>query len=167
MLVKEVNPETGDDLWLLKPDGETVPFLVTPNNEEDFELSPDGRYLAYTSNESGRVEVYAVPFPRPGRRIPISREGGHRPRWSPDGRQLYYIRGDTVLAATLDRGAELEVTGVRELFSGKFLTIYNWTWDVAPDGRFLMIHRGPDAVPDRINVVLNWTNELERLASGN
>ena len=73
--------------------------------------------------------------------------------------------GDAVVAASLDREGALEVVERRKLFSGKFFTDYTWVWDLAPDGRFLMIQRGPGSVPDRINIVLGWTSELERLVS--
>ena len=78
------------------------------------------------------------------------------------------IQDRSVLHVTRDRfpclvGDEVTVTGRRKLFSGKYHTRYSWSWDVAPDGRFLMIARGPQSVPDRINVVLNWSADLERL----
>jgi hypothetical protein len=163
LVLNEPNPETGEDLWIRDTDGETRPFLVTASNERGAEFSPDGSLIAYASNESGRNEIYVLPYPGPGTRVPISREGGHVPRWSRDGSTLFYVQGDAIMSAQLELDPELRVLERRELFSGKFMTRYTSVWDVAPDGRFLMIHRGPDSVPDRINVVLNWTTELNRL----
>ena len=162
LLVEESGPENGIDLWALPPGGEPAPFLVTPENEEGGRFSPDGRLIAYTSNGSGRPEIYLLPYPGPGPRVPVSREGGINARWSRDGKTLYYIQGDAVMAATVRRDPEPKIVERRRLFTGKFLSIYAWVWDVAPDGRFLMIERDPGSVPDRINVVLDWTTELER-----
>ena len=160
LLIEEVHPESGLDLWTLKPGSDPEPFLITPENEEDAAFSPDGRLVAYTTNESGRPEIYLLPYPGPGGRVPVSREGGERSKWSPDGRRLYYFQGDAVMEATIQREPELKVLQQRKLFTGKFLSIYSWGWDIGPDGRFLMIERGPGSVPDRIHVVLDWASEL-------
>jgi Tol biopolymer transport system component/tRNA A-37 threonylcarbamoyl transferase component Bud32 len=160
LLIEDVNPESGLDLWTLKPGEKPAPFLVTPENEEDGAFSPDGKLIAYTTNESGRPEVYLLPFPGPGPRVPVSREGGQRARWSPDGTTLFYMQGDAIMAATVLRDPEPRIVDRRRLFTGSFFSIYAWVWDVAPDGRFLMIEREPGSVPDRINVVLDWTAEL-------
>jgi serine/threonine-protein kinase len=165
LFIEEVHPDTGKDIWTLTADGAAEPFLVTPANESDARIAPDGRHLAYTSNESGRTEVYVLPFPGPGPRLAVSRDGGDLPRWSPDGQTLFYVQGNAIMAADLDRAGDLRVNGMREQFTGKFLTRYSWTWDMSPDGRFLMILRDPGSVPDRINIVLNWTDELRELSA--
>ena len=114
VLYQEINPKTGIDLWTLSPDGlsqerMTSPFRVTPFNEEGGEVSPgpEGgpRWVAYTSNESGRSEIYVQSYPSGGNRTPVSTGGGSLPRWSRDGRDLFYITGDTVAAVAIRPGA--------------------------------------------------------------
>ena len=92
---------TGSDLWVLPMAGDRKPFsfLVTPFNETLARLSPDARWVAYTSDESGLSQVYVAPFPGPGDRSMISGTGGHMPRWSGDGKQIFFLALDgTVMA---------------------------------------------------------------------
>ena len=124
-------------------------------------LSPDGAWFAYTSNESGREEVYLRPFRRPGERVTVSNQGGTAPLWSEDGRTLYYLSGDVVMAASLELApGTARVVERRELFEGKFEASFVSPWGLAPDGRFLLIRRDAGSIPDRIHVVLNWFEEL-------
>src|ERR1019366_755361 len=93
----ELNPTTGYDIWVLDmKDRKAVPFLRTPFNEVGW-FSPDGRWMAYMSNESGRSEVYVQPYPGPGGKWQISTDGGMDPRWSANGRELTYRNGDKVM----------------------------------------------------------------------
>ena len=80
---------------MLAPDGKPTPFVAADANEMYATFSPDGRWLAYTSDASGRDEVYVRPYPGPGAAIPVSDNGGDGPAWSPDGRRPYYIQGKT------------------------------------------------------------------------
>jgi eukaryotic-like serine/threonine-protein kinase len=107
-------------------------------------LSPDGRWLAYQSDEAGRTEVYVRPYPGLGARLSISLQGGSEPAWSPDGRELFYRAGDSLMAATVDAGAMLAVTGRRALFAGSFMDGGDYReYDVAPDGgHFILISGG-------------------------
>ena len=84
-----------------------VPFLATPFDEGDSDLSPDGRFLAYSSNESGRFEVYVQRFPEGGGKVQVSAQGGVQPRWRGDGRELYYVEGETLLAVAVTSAAGL------------------------------------------------------------
>jgi serine/threonine-protein kinase len=153
--------QTGLDIWVMPMDGDRSPrpFLATRFDEIHARFSPDGRWIAYTSNESGRYEVYVRPFPGPGQKQLVSVDGGMEPRWRGDGRELYYRAGDAVMVA--------EVTGSRVapprlLFRGRYTESEpQWpTWDVMPDGRgFLMIQ--DFAQPRRtLSLVQNWFVEL-------
>jgi Tol biopolymer transport system component len=104
-------------------------------------LSPDGKWLAYQSEETGRSDVYVRPYPGPGGRVPVSAQGGSEPAWSHDGRELYYRAGDSMMVATIATGAGLEVTARRALFTGSFLSGGRFReYDVSPDGqRFYMV----------------------------
>jgi Tol biopolymer transport system component len=86
------DPETGWDIWILSMEGDRnpEPFLKTRFNEFQPALSPDGKRLAYVSNESGSDEIYATPFPGPGGKSQISTDGGREPAWAPSGRELFY-----------------------------------------------------------------------------
>jgi Tol biopolymer transport system component len=153
--------EAGYDLMTLSPDGKVKPLVQTQANEPDAALSPDGTWFAYTSNESSREEVYLKPFRRSGERIPVSNQGGGAPLWSKDGRTLYYISGDVVMAASLElTPTAARVVERRALFEGKFEVPFVSPWGLGPDERFLLIRRDAGSIPDRIHVVLNWFEEL-------
>jgi hypothetical protein len=136
-------------------------------------FSPDGRWLAYMSNESGRDEVYVQPFSVTGLggTKQISVDGGTEPVWAPDGRELFYRNGDKMMAVTIVTDPELSVGTPRLLFEKRFLPGPMWArrnYDVSPDGqRFLMIQREQDLVPTEIIVILNWFEELKRLVPTN
>ena len=98
LLYLELHPKTGRDLWTLSPDGKTTPLRVTPFNEQEGQFSPGPtggpRWVAYTSDESGRNEVYVQSYPGGTNRIAVSDGGGTTPRWSADGKELFYVTGD-------------------------------------------------------------------------
>jgi hypothetical protein len=123
-------------------------------------FSPDGQWVAYASDESGRFEVYVRPFAAAGGRVLVSLGGGRRPVWGHNGKQLYYWEDNRLISATLTFESTPAVVSRTPLFSGQ----YEADFDVAKDGeRFLMIESqtsGPSLV-----VVPNWRTELERLIS--
>jgi Tol biopolymer transport system component len=130
-------------------------------------FSPDGRWLAYVSNESGRYEVYVQPYPGPGGKWQISTEGGTEPAWNPNGRELFYRSGDKMMAVDIAMQPGFTVSKPRALFAGWYeatpATFSNY--DVTPDGqRFLMLKRNEQeaSAPTQINVVLNWFEDLKR-----
>ncbi len=140
------------------------PLLAEPYGEADGSVSPDGRWIAYLSNETGAFEVYVRPFPdTESRRWPITGEGGEDPRWSPASDELYYRSQPVgpVMAVPLTNEP-----GVAEpLFEDVYLRESGVQWDVAPDGRFLMIKSEGQSAADgrQINIVRNWHDELQRL----
>jgi dipeptidyl aminopeptidase/acylaminoacyl peptidase len=158
------DPKTGTDLWVLPLDTR-VPrvFLATPANEMWGQFSPDGRWIAYQSNESGRFEIYVRPFPGPGPPIPISTAGGVYTRWSRNGDELYYVAPDATLmavpiqrtATTLEANAPVALFKTRRVGGGVNVIGYGHQYVVAPDGRFL-INVEPDANPRPITLVMNW-----------
>jgi serine/threonine-protein kinase len=162
-------PRTAQDIWVLRPDrpGKPSPFLETPFGEGAPAFSPDGRWLAYVSNESGRNEIHVRPFPGPGEKVTISAEGGNEPVWSRNGRELFYRRGDAMMAVEITTSPVLSVGTPRRLFEKPYeRSSLLWPeYDVTPDGqRFMMVKRiDQDDAPAQINVVLNWTEELKRL----
>jgi serine/threonine-protein kinase len=153
------------DIWLLTvgEDSKSTPFLNTPFDEIQPVFSPDGRWIAYVSNESGRHEVYVRPFPGPaGGRSLISIDGGVEPRWRRDGRELFYRSGDKMMAVAVATTAAFRAEAPHLLFEGRHLqggTRPGFPqYDVTPDGqRFVMITE-PERVapPTRLHVVLNW-----------
>ncbi len=168
VLYHEINPQTDFDLWTLSPgglsqEGTTSPFRVTPFNEREAEVSPgpEGgpRWVAYTSNESGRNEIYVQSYPSGANRMPVSTGGGDLPRWSRDGRELFYITGDAVAAVAIRPDGSFGAP--RGLFDRtNFYTSRFRSYDVSPGGkRFLMIQRDPGSVPRQLNVILNWSDE--------
>jgi len=154
----------GRDLWLL-PIGEPPrPLLVTRFYERGAVFSPDGRWLAFVTDEPGRAEVYVQPFPGPGPKVPISTNGGLQPMWSRDGRELFYREGDSLMAVPIQLDP-IRVGAARKLFELPGAT-YNLDqnfadYDLAPDGRFLAIRSDSEAQVE-IQIVLNWTEELRR-----
>jgi eukaryotic-like serine/threonine-protein kinase len=142
------------------------PFLQTPFNEGAARFSPDGRWLAYVSDESGGFEIYVQPYPGPGGKWQISTGGGSEPVWNPNGRELFYRSGDKMMAVDITTQLSFAAGKPRMLFDGHYepppFPIANY--DVSPDGqRFLMLKPSEqEAAPTQINVVLNWFEELKR-----
>ncbi len=135
-----------DGIRILQFDSAPVSRMMLPAafNESEGTLSPDGRWLAYQSDEADRMEVYVRPFPGPGGRVSVSVLGGTEPAWSRDGRELYYRAADSLMAATVSLSPTFAVTGRRVLFTGPFLRATNSReYDPAPDGqRFVMVRGG-------------------------
>ena len=118
-----------------------IPFLATPFNEGDPNLSPNGRFLAYSSNESGRFEVYVQRFPEGGGKVQVSAQGGVQPRWRGDGRELYYVEGETLLAVAVTSAPDFSVGKAVRLFEQKGITRDGGQqYDVSADGqRFVLV----------------------------
>ena len=165
----EIHPETSRDIWLMDlEDGENAvqPLVVTQANERSAAFSPDVRWIAYVSDESGRDEVYVMPAPpTTGPSFSVSVSGGREPIWSADGTELFYRRGDQMISVPFTADEEF-VPGEEEvLFTGNFAVEAggrNQLYGVTPDGqRFIMI--APQTEAARVNVVLNWFEELNEL----
>ena len=167
------DPATGSDVWALPAGGDQKPRVIlrTPFAERFPRLSPDGRWLAYASNEPGRIEVFVQPFLGPGGRSQISIDGGTEPVWSRDGRELFFLSGDKMMAVEITTTPIFTAGTPRALFEGRYLFGPNGVaaYDVAADGqRFLRVQpMHPDPPVDQIQVVLNWTEELKRLVPAN
>jgi len=161
--------EGGRDIWVLPLDTRTaVPFLQTPAFETSPRFSPDGRWMAYVSSDSGVGEVYVRPFPGPGGRLQISNGGGSEPIWSHTGAELFYRDGDRMMAVAFTAAPTLTAGRPRLLFEGSYLRSDTGGagYDVAADGRFLMVQPvAPDRVTTSINVVINWFDDLKTRVS--
>jgi serine/threonine-protein kinase len=158
----ERKPSAERDIWVLSKEGDPSPFLVTPFDESVPSFSPDGKWLAYVSDETGQNEVYVQPFPGPGARWPISTEGGSEPAWSSDGKELFYRKGDVLVSVTIVPGAEFKVGRPQSVFESRYETIDGArNYDVAPDGKTFVTIRSEGAAESKaFNVVLNWFSEL-------
>jgi len=158
------DPKTGTDLWVLSTDTHVAKlFLSTAANEMWGQFSPDGRWIAYQSNETGRFEIYVRPFPGPGGPIPISTAGGIYTRWSRDGNELYYLGPDATMMAvrihrtptTISADTPVRLFKTRRVGGGVNVIGYGHQYDVAPDGRFL-INVEPESNLRPITLVMNW-----------
>jgi serine/threonine-protein kinase len=151
---------SGADLWVLSLEGEKEPevFLRTPAAETAPRFSPDGRWLSYTSNESGRNEIYVRPFPGPGQKIPISTNGGADSQWSADGTEIFYREGSKMMSVQVSTKPAFSAGDPQLLFDERV-----GAPSVSPDGkRFLVILPTQEERPrTQINVVTRWAEELE------
>jgi serine/threonine-protein kinase len=149
-------------------DGRKVqPFLRTRFNETESRFYPDGRWLAYISDESGRYEVHTQSYPGSGGKWQISTEGCVDPVWNPNGRELFYRSGDKIMAVDITTQPSFVAGKPRMLFEGRYepAPVPNSNYDVSPDGqRFLMAKpvESEGVEPTQINVVLNWFEELRQ-----
>ena len=168
------DPENNNDLRYLefKPDGaiaETRSFLQTPASETMAVFSPDGRYVAYCSNELGRQDVYVRPFPEGAGFWQVFTDGGCQPQWSGDGSELFYVQGTALMAAKVSSKASFRRGSVRHLFEHLSLSqgvgAMPKRYDVSSDGqRFVVIEsaeEGRDDPPASVHVVQNWFDEFK------
>ena len=180
----ESTTTTGYDIWMLRIGDPSAgsgqvssaasgqarkaqPFLRTRFDEAVPRFSPDGRWLAYLSNESGRSEIYVQPYPGPGGKWQISTDGGAEPVWNPNGNELFYRTGDKMMAVEITTQPSFSVGKPRMLFEGRYrpTPATSPNYDVSRDGqRFLMLKPAEQeqAAPTQINVVLNWFEELNQ-----
>ena len=119
-------------------------------------FSPDGKWVAYSSNESGEFEIYAAPFPGPGAKRQISSGGGVKPRWRRDGKEIFYLDGDLIAAEVAFRGGTLQVGRVQTLFGGVCATNCGTLYDVSADGQKVIVAERGAATSPPLTVVQNW-----------
>lgn len=161
----KIDPKTSDDIWVLPlfGDRKATPFLATSFAESYARISPDGRWMAYSSNESGKADVYVTRFPQPGGKWQVSSDGGSYPVWRHDGRELFYrARDGKLMAVPVGPGSEFDPgvavplfephAAISDVGAGTF-------YDVAPDGRFL-VNVLVERTSPPVTVVLNWPTAI-------
>ena len=159
-------PASGNDLWLLPLGGKGTPakFIASPAEEMHGNFSPDGRLVAYTSNESGRFEVYVETIPRSDRKWPVSTNGGYEPRWRGDGREIYYLSEDRkLMAVVVGVGPSFGIP--KPLFQTRVsagVTANRAHYVPGRDGQRFLVNVGLEAQASPITVVVNWTALLKK-----
>jgi eukaryotic-like serine/threonine-protein kinase len=160
---------SGSEIWVLPLDGAKTasaaaeakpqPFLDTRFTHGNLQFSPDGKWVAYESDESGRNEIYVVPYPGPGGKSQASNDGGTQPRWNRNGRELFFRSGAKMMAVDVETGARFRAGTPRMLFE-KVSSDY----DVAPDGRRFLMLKPAATMPEstELHVILNWFDDLRR-----
>jgi hypothetical protein len=157
-----VTPRT-NDIWVLPlfGDRKPIPYVQTEFQETRPRLSPDGRWLAYQSNESKRNEIYVVSFPQPTSKWQISTDGGQAPVWSRDGRELYYYGGNgRIMAVAVKQGTQFQFGVPKALF--EFRMSNSVGINVSKEGRFLLAALVAQEASTPMTVVLNWPATLPR-----
>ena len=152
-------------------DGQRKPrvFLQTSFQESDAQISPDGRWVAHVSTESGMQEIYVRPYPGPGEKVPLSTGGGFQPRWSPNGRELFYVAGqighndNSLMAVDVQTASAFRAGQPRAFFRFQAFP----TYDVAPDGKCFLrgvVESGGQAAVPKLEAVVDWFEDLRRRA---
>jgi dipeptidyl aminopeptidase/acylaminoacyl peptidase len=162
------------DIGMLSMEGDRKykSLLNEKYHEAQPQISPDSRWMVYTSNESGQNQIYVRPFPEVNAgRWQISTSGGDSPLWSRDGQEIFYRNGDAVMAVSVKIAPTFGLETAKMLFRGTYVSNVfsseNWdyaTWDISPDGkRFLMMKEAGSSAggPRKINIILNWFEELK------
>jgi dipeptidyl aminopeptidase/acylaminoacyl peptidase len=177
-LVYRRNTDEDSDIWqsALDPGSDAVAIVATPADERSPSLSPDGRWLAYVSNEEGWWEVYVRPFPGPGGRVKLSTDGGIHPMWAHSGNEVFYTPLEQPwttgpwMGATIRPDPTLHVESRVERFPRRArystaLTSLGRFWDLSPDDQQVLVFALPDSGDnkDRYVVVENFGEELKRL----
>lgn len=164
-----VNSRTRDRTWLSlgswQKESALRPLVRSEFATANGRVSPNGRWLAYQSNESGRWEIYVRPFPAIEQgRWQVSVDGGHNPEWRADGRELFYGNEDhgTFMSVNVDTdGATFSGGRPAVLFPIKWFFEYGWVFDVSRDGQRFLMTRQNESAASQIEVVLNWFEELK------
>jgi serine/threonine-protein kinase len=170
LLRRVVSEEGNGDIYALREGDSTLtPLLTTPARESSPALSPDGKWLAYVSNESGKPEVYVRPFPDVGSaKWQVSLSGGFTPMWAHNGKELFYLDdARALIAVTIQPGPTFTFGGQKVLFSASSYSFAGGypTFDVAPDdSRFVMIRSVAPSAETELVLIQNWAEELKARA---
>jgi hypothetical protein len=173
-----VDPKTGQDLWGLPLTGDRKPFPIANSAfyENHAQISPDGKWIAFESDESGIMQIYVKPFPSGSGKWQASTGGGIFPRWRRDGRELFYMEssdgGRMMAVGVKPTGESLEFTAPQGLFDSGYVNIVHptnfLTYDVSPDGQRFLIPRSEGTLSPEVSnsspmtVILNWTAALNK-----
>jgi Tol biopolymer transport system component len=165
LLYRDYSAKTKSDLYILPMVGERkpIPFANTPFNETNARFSPDGRWIAYSSSESGKTEVYARRFPGDGERFQISTAGGNHPRWRSDGRELFYLSSDpdqTMMSVLVSAGETFTSGTPTALF--KIENRNGLDFDAAGDGQRFILNTRAGAPSAPLTVITGWAANLKR-----
>ncbi len=162
LLGYDFSPGKGKDVWAIAADGtDSIPVAAGPASEAEPDFSPDGQWVAYESDESGRMEILVISFPDLAVKRQISINGGRAPRWDPRGGSLYYLEGDRLMAVPMSSSSGLRLGTGQVLFQTPARV-----FDVSPDGRrFILVLPNPALVPPGIHVVVDWVRELREKIS--
>ena len=161
----------GNDLWVAPMEdaigGTPVPYLVAPGLQQQAQFSPDGRFVAYGSDQSGTFEIYVQPFPdAAGGKWLVSNGGGVEPRWSRDGKELFYFSGQTLMAVPVNLQPTFSNGAPVALFDAPIQPGYtsdSHRWQIAPDGtRFLLLAAAGNNQGTPLDVIVNWTALLKK-----
>ena len=163
LLFEQTDPKSGSDIWVLPVRGDHTPhsYLASPFSESDARFSPDGKWVAYTSDESGRQEVYVQRFPDPRDKVQVSTSGAVSPRWAPDGHELYFLSiGRQLMAVRIGLTNPLQVGSPTRLFDTSVDLGANRYVPSRDGKRFLFSLGLADINAAQIVVVLNWADHL-------
>ncbi len=159
----ETTPETNLDLGMIRRGQSPQPWLKTRFREWGAAFSRDGKYVAYVSDDSGQYEIYVRPASGEGAKWQGSTEGGEEPLWSKDGRELFYRNGPKWMAAEVTTQPQFKAGTPRILFEGPYLNVAGVSYDLAPDGRFLLLEENyKQPTTTQLQVILNWSEEVKR-----
>jgi Tol biopolymer transport system component len=162
-LILQYADENSQNIGVISEDGELRVVVNTPGTEVNAALSPNGRWLAYASDETGEFQIFVQAFPGPGGKWQISNAGGNWPRWSPDGTELFYRWQTNLYSVSIDDSTSSFRNGQSEIVFDD-LDPMGSGYDVLDSDRFLLVEQvGNDAAPAGVTVVVNWFAELERL----
>jgi Tol biopolymer transport system component len=151
----------GSQIWVQPQGGKPQVFLESRFTKTEPQFSADGRWIAFQSNDTGKDEIYVVPYPGPGGKSQVSIDGGRYPRWAHNGRELFFRSGDKMMVVDVETGATFRAGTPKMLFEKP------GTYDVSADGkRFLMIKpdTGAQGQPGEMQIVVNWFEEVGRRA---
>jgi serine/threonine protein kinase/Tol biopolymer transport system component len=171
LLYSETDPKTQSDLWVLEMAGserKARAFVNTPFDERMGTFSPDGRWVAYETNESGQSEIVVTPFPNPNGRWQVSEGGGRQARWRADGKELYFIASDGKLMAVpvSSSGSAFEARAAVPLFQVRIVSTsasaQKPQYAVARDGRFLINQPLKEAAVTPITLLMNWNPDTQK-----
>jgi serine/threonine-protein kinase len=165
LLYTEINPDTGMDICLLSTEDGNIPqpLLHESWTERNAVFSPNGNWIAYQSSQEGQTEIYVASYPELIAKK-VSTSGGRHPLWSGDGKELFYLRGDKMIAMSIETEPQLRSTGSEVMFEGEYSSDTRRNYDVSRGGqRFLMVKESEKQPASQLIVVLNWFDELKRL----